>query len=196
MKDWLNSWIKWCAIGAFEQNMKIYIWLKSPNIIEKFFQLYSWIKWGVGGAVPPTHLAQLLDTTTWSTTLSAGHNHLVNQLGPSTIGSIIWTKPPGHSHLISWTQSPGQPPCQLDTVIWSTNWTSIWSTTLSPGHLDTTWSTTWSDIHIHLVIRTQLPCYLVTWTKPLGQLDTTTLPTILSTMAMTMNFDEDQQKEN
>ena len=130
---------------------------------------------------------------------AAGHHHLVNHLvswtqspgqplGPSTIGSI------------SWTQSPGQPPCQLDTVIWSTNWTSIWSTTLSPGHLDTTWSTTWSDIHIHLVIRTQLPgqlpCHLVTWTKPLGQLDTTTLPTILSTMAMTMNFDEDQQKEN
>ena len=135
--------------------------------------------WHSCWTAPPGQPPCQLDTITWS-----------------TIGSIIWTKPPGHSHLISWTQSPGQPPCQLDTVIWSTNWTS----TLSPGHLDTTWSTTWSDIHIHLVIRTQLPgqlpCHLVTWTKPLGQLDTTTLPTILSTMAMTMNFDEDQQKEN
>ena len=157
MKDWLNSWIKWCAIGAFEQNMKIYIWLKSPNIIEKFFQLYSWIKWGVGGAVPPTHLAQLLDTTTWSTTLSAGHNHLVNH----------WVH---HLDKTTWTQ----PPYQLDTI--------TWSTTLSTGHSNLVHQL---DIHLvnHLVTWSpghHLINYLVRYTHPPCHQDTTTWTTTLS----------------
>ena len=183
MKDWLNSWIKWCAIGAFEQNMKIYIWLKSPNIIEKFFSIIFLDQMGCGWR-----------SSSHTPGTAAGHHHLVN-------------------HLVSWTQSPGQPlgpsfgQNHLDTSTLSVGHNHLVSNHSNLVHqLDihlVNHLVTWSPGHhlINYLVRyTHPPCHqdTTTWTTTLSpsHLDTTTLPTILSTMAMTMNFDEDQQKEN
>ena len=116
----------------------------------------------MGGAVPPTHLAQLLDSTTWSTTLSAGHNHLVNQLGPSF----------GQNHLDTATLSVGHNHLVNHLVTRS----------LSAGHSNLVHQL---DIHLvnHLVTWSpghHLINYLVRYTHPPCHQDTTTWTTTLS----------------
>ena len=104
-----------------------------------------------------------------------------------------------HTWHSCWTLPPGQPPCQLDTITWSTNWvhhldkttwtqppyqldTITWSATLSAGHSNLVHQL---DIHLvnHLVTWSpghHLINYLVRYTHPPCHQDTTTWTTTLS----------------